>query len=154
MQVVAAAARCKRSVLALPSCEEPKRGRFAYLATAHFPPPIIISDLLVVISAQKQNEYRRSPSLEPEPFGIVVLEGLASGCAVVASRNGGLPEAVGPHGVLFEPGNSIALADAILAADAAPELLEGVAEHLAQHEAGYVAGKYLKVLESAIADYR
>jgi glycogen synthase len=94
------------------------------------------------------------PSLEPEPFGIVVLEGLASGCAVVASRNGGLPEAVGPHGVLFEPGNSIALADAILAADAAPELLEGVAEHLAQHEAGYVAGKYLKVLESAIADYR
>src|SRR5208282_41585 len=40
------------------------------------------------------------PSLEPEPFGIVALEGLASGCAVVASRGGGLPEAIGPHGVL------------------------------------------------------
>jgi glycogen(starch) synthase len=94
------------------------------------------------------------PSLEPEPSGNVALEGLASGCAVVASRNGGLPEAVGPHGVLFEPGNPIALADAILVADAAPELLHGVAKFLAQHEAGYVAAQYLKVLEHAIADYR
>jgi glycogen synthase len=94
------------------------------------------------------------PSLEPEPFGIVALEGLACGCAVVASRNGGLPEAVGPHGVLFEPGNPMALADAILTADATPELLNGVAQHLARHEAGYVTGKYLKVLESAIADHR
>jgi glycogen synthase len=94
------------------------------------------------------------PSLEPEPFGIVALEGLASGCAVVASRGGGLPEAVGPHGVLFEPGNPTALADAIVVADAAPELLKGVAEHLARHEADYVAGKYLKLLGSAIADHR
>jgi glycogen synthase len=92
------------------------------------------------------------PSLEPEPFGIVALEGLASGCAVVVSGSGGLPEAVGPHGVLFEPGNASALADAIVAADAAPQLLNGVAEHLAQHEAAHVAGKYLKVLESAIVD--
>jgi glycogen(starch) synthase len=92
------------------------------------------------------------PSLEPEPFGIVALEGLACGCLVVASRHGGLPEAVGPHGVLFEPGNSIALADAILAADAAPELLKGVDQYLKQHEAGYVARKYLQVLETAIAE--
>ena len=35
------------------------------------------------------------PSLEPEPFGIVALEGLACGCLVVASNHGGLPEAVG-----------------------------------------------------------
>jgi glycogen(starch) synthase len=94
------------------------------------------------------------PSLEPEPFGIVALEGLASGCVVVASRNGGLPEAVGPHGVFVESGNPIALADAILAADKAPELLKGVAQHLAQHEAGRVAGKYLNVLAAAIADRR
>jgi glycogen(starch) synthase len=94
------------------------------------------------------------PSLEPEPFGIVALEGLASGCAVVASRGGGLPEAVGPHGVLFESGNKFALADAILAADARSDLLKGVAEHLAQHDAAYVAAKYLKVLESAIAERR
>jgi hypothetical protein len=63
-------------------------------------------------------------------------------------------DAVGPHGVFFESGNPSALADAILAADAAPELLDGVAHHLAQHYAGYIAGKYLKILESAIADHR
>jgi glycogen(starch) synthase len=92
------------------------------------------------------------PSLEPEPFGIVALEGLACGCSVVASHHGGLPEAVGPHGVLFEPGNPTALAEAILAADAAPELLDGVVQYLAQHEAGYVANKYLQVMEAAIAE--
>ena len=94
------------------------------------------------------------PSLEPEPFGIVALEGLACGCSVVASGHGGLPEAIGPHGVLFEPGNPTALAEAILAADAAPELLDGVTQYLMQHEAGYVAGKYLQVVETAIAESR
>jgi glycogen synthase len=94
------------------------------------------------------------PSLEPEPFGIVVLEGLASGCLVVASRGGGLVEAVGPHGVLFESGNPSALADAIQATEGMPELLDGVAQHLAQHHAEYVAGQYLKFLESAIVEHR
>jgi glycogen(starch) synthase len=94
------------------------------------------------------------PSLEFEPFGIVALEGLACGCLVVASAHGGLPEAVGPHGVLFEPGNAVALADAILAADRAPWLLNGVAQHLSKHQADYVASKYLKVMEAAIAEVR
>jgi glycogen synthase len=91
------------------------------------------------------------PSVEPEPFGIVALEGLACGCSVVASAHGGLPEAVGPHGVLFEPGNAIALADAILAADRAPWLLNGVTQYLSKHHADYVADRYLEVMEAAIA---
>jgi glycogen(starch) synthase len=90
------------------------------------------------------------PSLEPEPFGIVALEGLACGCFVVASAHGGLPEAVGPHGVLFEPGNAIALADAILAADRAPWLLNGVAQYLSKHQSHYVANRYLEVIEAVI----
>jgi glycogen synthase len=92
------------------------------------------------------------PSLEPEPFGIVALEGLACGCLVVASAHGGLPEAVGPHGVLFEPGNPVALADAILAAEArGPELMNGLADYLKSHQADYVAAKYLEVMKAAIA---
>jgi glycogen synthase len=95
------------------------------------------------------------PSLEPEPFGIVALEGLACGCLVVAARHGGLPEAIGPHGVLFEPGNPRALAEAILAAEAAPELLlEGVDQYLSKHQAGYVAREYLQVMERTIAESR
>jgi glycosyltransferase involved in cell wall biosynthesis len=106
-------------------------------------------DLAQVISDHK---IMVVPPLEPEPFGIVALEGLACGCLVVAAAHGGLPEAVGPHGVLFTPGDAHALADAILeAATRAPELLEGLPQYLSQHQADYVAAKYLEVMKRAIA---
>ena len=37
-----------------------------------------------------------------EPFGLVVLEAMASGCAVIASRRGGLPEACGQAAMLVD----------------------------------------------------
>ena len=73
---------------------------------------------------------------------------------MAASAHGGLPEAVGPHGVLFEPGNAIALADAILVADRSPWLLNGVALFLSEHHADRVASRYLEVMEAAIAQVR
>lgn len=51
------------------------------------------------------------PSLFPEPFGLVVLEGMAAGCVVLASDIGGLPASVGSAGHLFPPGDADALAD-------------------------------------------
>lgn len=39
------------------------------------------------------------PSQRPEPFGLVVLEGMAAGCAVVVSRNGGGSDEIIEHGV-------------------------------------------------------
>lgn len=39
------------------------------------------------------------PSQRPEPFGLVVLEGMAAGCAVVACRNGGGSDEILEHGV-------------------------------------------------------
>lgn len=55
------------------------------------------------------------PSLKPEPFGLVAIEAMASGCAVVAANHGGLSEIVvhNETGVLFEPGSHDALAVAI-----------------------------------------
>ena len=60
--------------------------------------------------------YRKSrivvvPSLWYEQFPMVVLESMARGLPVVASRIGGLPEIVsdGVTGSLFEPGNPLAL---------------------------------------------
>jgi glycosyltransferase involved in cell wall biosynthesis len=41
------------------------------------------------------------PSRWNEPFGLVALEGISAGCVIVASSQGGLPEAVGPCGLLF-----------------------------------------------------
>jgi glycogen(starch) synthase len=90
------------------------------------------------------------PSIDPEPFGIVVIEGLACGCLVVSSRNEGLIEAVGRHGVLFETGNPLALAEAILQADATPELMRGVSQHLSRHNPKGVAHQYLKLLKTAL----
>ncbi len=43
------------------------------------------------------------PSLWDEPFGRAALEGMAEGCAVIASNRSGLPEVVGDAGIFFEP---------------------------------------------------
>jgi glycosyltransferase involved in cell wall biosynthesis len=55
------------------------------------------------------------PSRIPEGLGNVVLEGMAEGRAVVASRMGGIKELVrdGETGWLVEPGSATALADSI-----------------------------------------
>lgn len=55
------------------------------------------------------------PSRWPEPHGLVAVEAMASGVAVVASRTGGLAEIVedGVTGRLVEPGDAGALAGAL-----------------------------------------
>lgn len=55
------------------------------------------------------------PSVWPEPFGLVMLEAMASGTCLIASRVGGVPEVVehGKNGVLVEPDDAQALADAV-----------------------------------------
>jgi len=58
--------------------------------------------------------YRRgrlvlAPSQWEEAWGRVVTEAQASGIPVLASRRGGLPEAVGPGGILVEPGVDISV---------------------------------------------
>lgn len=45
------------------------------------------------------------PSRWQEPFGIVALEGIACGCIVVGSKEGGLKDAIGLCGITFNNGN-------------------------------------------------
>jgi glycosyltransferase involved in cell wall biosynthesis len=58
------------------------------------------------------------PSTEPEPYGIVVVEALASGARVVVTDAGGAPEIVARAapgiGTTVAPGDVTALADAIV----------------------------------------
>lgn len=46
-------------------------------------------------------------SLKPEPFGRVIIEGMAVGVPVIAAREGGVPEIITPgvNGGLVQPGN-------------------------------------------------
>jgi glycosyltransferase involved in cell wall biosynthesis len=63
------------------------------------------------------------PSVWPEPFGFVALEALSAGCAVVASRAGGLPEVVSADSaILTEPGDVEGLAAALRRLVLSPEL--------------------------------
>ena len=92
------------------------------------------------------------PSKYDEPFGVVALEGIACGCAVIASSGGGLPEAVGPCGITFPNGDIGALAQALEQLLTRPDERERfVAEgpkHLLQFRPHLVAERYLELFQT------
>ncbi len=55
------------------------------------------------------------PVVAQEAFGLAVAEAMASGCAIIASRIGGLPELIeeGSSGLLVPPGDAGAIAAAL-----------------------------------------
>ena len=56
-------------------------------------------------------------STSPEPFGLVVIEGMAACLPVIATNAGGVPEIIdhGVNGLLVAPGDPQALAEALMA---------------------------------------
>ncbi len=101
-----------------------------------------------------QHRVMAVPSLWAEPFGIVACEGIASGCAVVASEKGGLMEAVGPCGLPFPNGNFQALADALERALYEPGLREKLVangpEHLKNFQGSHVAALYIDLFRTLL----
>lgn len=91
------------------------------------------------------------PSRYEEPFGIVALEGIACGCAVLGSSGGGLADAIGPCGLTFANGNVARLAEqlAALLRDSAlrERLRAGAPEHLGRHAADAVVERYARVID-------
>lgn len=85
------------------------------------------------------------PSLGDEGFGIVALEGMACGCQVIVSNSGGLPEAVGDAGYVFEKGNASQLAETIekAFADGGDHLVVKIKEHLRRHTIKEISGRFL-----------
>ena len=55
------------------------------------------------------------PSLKPEPFGLVAVEGMYYGLAVLAAEHGGLTEIIshGVDGLFFRPGSITSLAKSL-----------------------------------------
>lgn len=91
------------------------------------------------------------PSRYREPFGIVVLEGLASGCVVIGSEGGGLPEAIGPCGLTFPNGDAAALAARLktLLTDELTlrKLRDQTAAHLVAFRGESIVARYLEVFQ-------
>jgi len=107
--------------------------------------------------ARALNEHRIVvvPSRWAEPFGLVALEGIACGCVVIGSEQGGLAEAIGPCGLTFPNGDVEALADrlamVLTESSLCSELLQNAETHLAPHRRKAVAGAYLEMMRGVLA---
>jgi glycosyltransferase involved in cell wall biosynthesis len=74
-----------------------------------------------------------------EPFGLVTLEAMASGCAVISSNRGGLPEACGGAAALVDPDDVASVV--------------GVLLKLSTHSEELAALKQASVSRAAITDW-
>jgi len=99
-----------------------------------------------VSRAQLACEYNRAdafclPSVQ-EGFGIVLLEAMAAGKPIVASRAASIPE-VAPHAVLVEPDNAEALAEGIVQVFQSPPAPK---DWIEQFDAPPVAWRFLEAV--------
>lgn len=94
------------------------------------------------------------PSRWNEPCGQVQLEAMASGCAVVASDRGGIPETLGggEHGVLFDPDEGGALerilGDLLRRPDEVERLKQAARAGALRHTWDHVADGLLAALDA------
>jgi glycosyltransferase involved in cell wall biosynthesis len=126
---------------------------------ASFPPGVIAlpgvphADILRAIDHCR---FLLSPGLWPEPFGLVAIEGMARGKAVVAGRAGGMLDIVqdGKTGLLVTPGVVADLASAMRRLIDDPALAtcmgrEGAAVCAATFSAGVVVRRIEDVYQDA-----
>lgn len=94
------------------------------------------------------------PSIWKEPFGIVALEGIATGCVVIGSEEGGLKNAIGPCGITFPNGDIDSLAHSIqnILEKKIPinYFLEKAPKHLEQFKAQTIAKQYIEFFEKIL----
>jgi glycosyltransferase involved in cell wall biosynthesis len=114
----------------------------------------------ILHGAQRGQEVSRHkimvvPSRWPEPFGLVALEGIASGCAMIGSANGGLGDAIGPCGLLFPNGDAEGLRAALARLLSDERLRNQFTDAGPMHLAGFqpttVAARYIEEFERILS---
>jgi glycosyltransferase involved in cell wall biosynthesis len=93
------------------------------------------------------------PSVWEEPFGMPVVEAMASGTPVVATRGGAFPEIVedGHGGLLVERSDAQALADAIMQLLSNPERRDAMAQ--AAFERASTMFSWDRIAEDLLKEY-
>ncbi|AVR45276.1 glycosyl transferase group 1 [Christiangramia fulva] len=98
-----------------------------------------------------RHKFLLVPSRWREPFGIVALEGIASGCIPIVSDDSGLVDAVGEAGITFKRNDLYSLfnevAQLIDNTSAVDKLQKAAEKHLQSFTGKEIALKTLKVLE-------
>ena len=95
------------------------------------------------------------PSTEAESFGLVALEAMLAKKPVIASDAGGLKEVVEDRrtGILVNPNNEEALANAIIELAENPEMRKEYGEEgLMRAETNFTVKKYVDGLSNIIAE--
>lgn len=96
-----------------------------------------------------------APNLGGESFGIVVAEGMASGCAVVASALPAFVRVLGEAGRMVAPGDVQGLGDAVAELLADADLRSGLGDaalaRVARFDGPKVAAEYIAAYDEAIA---
>lgn len=88
-----------------------------------------------------------------DTFPLVVLEAMAHGLPVLASRVGGIPYQVDQDcGMLVEPGDVTALREAVVVLAEHPDRLAAMGHHARQHAAAQFT--WAKAADDALAGYR
>ncbi|HEV7329742.1 MAG TPA: glycosyltransferase family 4 protein [Flavisolibacter sp.] len=107
----------------------------------------------VLVKALNEHEFLLVPSVWEEPFGNVALEGMACGCIPIVSDGGGLPDAVGEAGLVFERGNVDSLTKTLEKVLTNPEMVANLRiaaiPHLQTHLPEIVGRKYFEVIDRA-----
>jgi phosphatidylinositol alpha-mannosyltransferase len=96
-----------------------------------------------------------TPNLSGESFGIVLVEGMASQCAVVASTLPAFVNVLGDEGILVPPGDSSGLAQMLIRLLRDPDRIErlgsGARARSHRFDRGPVLDGYLRAYQDAVA---
>ena len=105
-------------------------------------------------AALAEAEVFCAPNLGGESFGLVVVEGMASGCAVVASAIPAFAHVLGDTGELVAPGDPVGLGDRIVAlltdGERRLHLAAAAGARVQQFDGPAIAAEYLAAYDEAL----